>query len=302
MRGLTWAALALCAGLGVWLWGFGVARDVAVWAAEGQRDVQGGMAGYLRALRRGDTGAFMGLMGLCFAYGFFHAAGPGHGKLLIGGYGLASRVSAIRLSALAVASSLAQSLTAVALVAAGYGLLKWNRSYMTDLADQFLAAASAGAIALVGLWLALRGLRDLRARAAHQHNHDHAHDHTHDHGHDHSSCGHAHGPSPEDMEKISGFKDAVLLIGAIAIRPCTGALFLLIITFGMGIAASGIAGALIMGLGTASVTVLVALASTRLRVAVLGQMESLPWAAGVLQLGFGLLIALVAGQIALAML
>ena len=104
------------------------------------------------------------------------------------------------------------------------------------------------------------------------------------------------------MEKISGFKDAVLLIGAIAIRPCTGALFLLIITFGMGIAASGIAGALIMGLGTASVTVLVALASTRLRVAVLGQMESLPWAAGVLQLGFGLLIALVAGQIALAML
>ena len=128
---------------------------------------------------------------------------------------------------------------------------------MQALADNLLAPLSYAAIGLIGLWLALRGLRRLmmrRATAAHHHDHDHDH-----------SCSHAHGPTPDQAAAIRSARDAAVLIGAIALRPCTGALFLLIITWRMGLIWQGIAGAFAIGLGTAAVTLAVAVASVTLR-------------------------------------
>ncbi|KRS12251.1 membrane protein [Roseovarius atlanticus] len=304
MRGVvTGLGLAVVA-LAIWLWGFGGAGDVQAWALEGQREVQQAMAGYLQRLRAGESGALVGLWGICFAYGFFHAAGPGHGKLLIGGYGVGRAVPVKRLVGLALASSLAQAAAAVLLVYGGLYALGLGREAVTGLADRTLAAVSYGAIALVGVWLVLRGAMKLwRARG---HGQGHHHDQSHDHGDGVcSDCGHRHGPSAEEAASVHSWREAVALVGAVAIRPCTGALFLLILTWRFGIDLAGIAGAFIMGLGTASVTMVVAVAAVSLRTGVLARLATggtgataLP----VIEIAAGVLIAVVSLQLVAAVL
>ena len=299
---LALIVLGLLGAVAVWLWGMGGIMLLERWAADGQHDAQNAMAGLLRRLKAGDAAALAGLMGFCFAYGFFHAAGPGHGKVLIGGYGLGRRVPVGRLAGLAVASSLAQAATAVALVYAGVFLLDWSRERMVDTAEAWLAPLSYVLIGSVGLWLLLRGARKLwaqrRATAVPAHDHHH-----HDHAHDHSACadcGHVHAPSLEDAAAVRSLRDALVLIGAVAVRPCTGALFLLILTWRMGIDAAGIAGAFVMGLGTASVTVLVAVLSVTARESALAQIAGGPATAralSLIEIAAGALVVLVAAQL-----
>lgn len=252
-----WGALAglVVAVLLAGLWAFGGLAPLAAWAAGQQREVQDALAVAVRALRAGQPGAWSALLAVCFAYGFFHAVGPGHGKAVIGSYGLARRVRLRSLAGLALVSSLAQAAVAVVLVAGGAYALGWTRVRMEGFAETAMMPVSHGLIAALGLWLVWRGARGLAAgrRVAVAHDHDHHHHH-----HDACGCGHAHGPSVAQVAQVTSLRDAAVLIGAIALRPCSGALFLLILTFAMGIGWAGVAGTFAMGLGTASVTVLVA--------------------------------------------
>jgi len=314
MRLLRIGVLLAAAGVLLWLFGFGGMADLSRWANGQQRETQNALAQGLRAVRAGEAGAWATLMGLCAAYGFFHAVGPGHGKLVIGGYGAAARVTAWRLSGLALASSLAQALAAILLVGAGALILGWSRTQMTDAADKILAPASYIAIALVGAWLLIRGARRAYATVAVQsHAHAHAHDgHSHGHTHAHSidehgnceTCGHAHAPTVEQVEAVTSWRDAAAIVFSIAIRPCTGAVFLLILCFALGIPAAGIAGALVMGLGTASVTILVAVAAVSARTSVLAGFsgEGAVRAMALIEVVAGGLIALVAVALALPLL
>lgn len=292
MRWLGFAVLALCAALAVWLWGFGGMEDLSRWAASGQRDVQNQMAGALRGIKAGQGAAFWSLMGLCFAYGFFHAAGPGHGKVLIGGYSLGRDVARVKLAGLAVASSLAQALTAVAVVYAGVGLFQLGRAQLEGVAEKTMAPVSYGAIALVGVWLGLRGVRRWWASRPVDH-HEH---------HEGCGCGHAHGPDPEAAAKVGNWREAAVLIASIAIRPCTGAIFVLLLCWKLGIDLAGIAGAFVMGLGTASVTLLVAFAAHGLRTSALMQVAGGAGALrlqAVIEIAAGAIVCIAASQLLL---
>lgn len=249
--------LAVALGLAV-LWLSGGFAGLQVWLVDQQRAVQSQLAGAVRALRGGQPGALAGLLAVCFGYGVLHAAGPGHGKLLIGGYGMARRVRLGPLAGISLLASLAQAAVAVGLVGAGVLVLGWTRERLVGISEDVMAPVGTAAIGLVGLWLMLRGLRALRAAGDHDHpDHDHPdHDHS---GHVHDAhCGHAHGPTLAEMEHVTSWRDAAVLIAGIALRPCTGALFLLILCFGLGIGAAGVAGTFAMGFGTATVTIAVA--------------------------------------------
>jgi nickel/cobalt transporter (NicO) family protein len=299
-RAVLILGLIIAAGLGLlWVTGGFAALERSVAAA--QREMQGTLAGAVRALRAGNPGALVALMAACFSYGFIHAAGPGHGKVLIAGYGVGRRVPLLRLSVLALVSSLAQAGVAIVLVFAGITALGWTREQMVGVTDDIMTPISYGAILLLGLWLVWRGAARLRRQVvAGDGEHEHSLDHGHDDGHVHDEhCSHAHGPSLEQAASVTGFRDAMGLIAGIAIRPCTGALFLLILTWQMGIFASGVAGVLAMGVGTATVTVGVAVMAVWARE---GALASLPGARiaqalPLMELAAGLVVALVAGQL-----
>ncbi|MEM6488834.1 MAG: hypothetical protein AAF677_11310 [Pseudomonadota bacterium] len=264
-------AVALSAGSALW-------DDLARWALVQQRLFQNEMAGAIQALRGGEPGAWAALLGAAGAYGFVHAVGPGHGKYLIGGVGLGSAVSAQRLVGVALLSSLAQALWAILLVYGGFFLLEATAAQMTSLAEEYLAPASYMAIGAIGGALAVRGARALWQRTVpavalagggHAHADGHGHGHGRGrgqwHGHD-APCGcHAHGPSPEDVARLCTVRDTAAMIVGIAMRPCTGALFLLVIAWQMGIALAGAVAALVMGLGVAAMTALVAVSSVAAR-------------------------------------
>ena len=273
---LTFLSLAVLAAL-AWVWMDGGLDRLGYWAASQQKEFQNGMARALRAVRAGEAGAVLALLSACFAYGLAHAAGPGHGKVLIGGYGFARRVPMLRLSVIALLASLGQAVTAVVLVYVGVLLLNATREAMIGTTEALMAPVSYGAIALIGLWLVWRGGRKLIAsrRGDHLHHHDHDHDHEGE-GAVCASCGHAHGPTLAEVEQAGTLREALALIAGIAVRPCTGALFVLIITWQMGIAATGIAGAFAMALGTALITIAVGLAAGGLRGGVLAGLSGSP--------------------------
>ncbi len=282
------------------LWASGAGTGLARYAADLQAQAQAQMAGALRALRMGQPGALATLWGLCFAYGVAHAVGPGHGKVVLGAYGAARAVSAARIAMIALGASLAQGASAVLLVLGGVVVLGLARENVTALAEGALDRAGLWAVLVIGLWLVWRGVRALRVQhhaRAHTDTHVHDHDHGHGHGHSHdepcATCGHSHGPSPAQMMAVTGWRETAGLIAVVALRPCTGALFLLVLTWRMGLVWQGLAGVAAMAIGTGLVTASVAMLAVGARQGALGGLSRLGPVAAFLELGAGALVVLV---------
>lgn len=243
----------------------------------------------IRAAKTDGT-ALWTLLGVSFLYGIFHAAGPGHGKAVISSYLVANEETWRRGIVLSFASALLQAFVAVLLVGIAAVLLNATARQMCD-AGRVIELASYALIALVGarlIWVKGKGfLREARnlGRPLHavgaavtpphdhkHHDHDHGHSHDdhdhahhdhghhhhghghdhHDHDHDHSSAwGHAHGPEPEELAGPGGWQRGLSAIVAVGLRPCSGAIIVLVFALAQGLFWAGVAATFIMGVGTA---------------------------------------------------
>ena len=246
------------------------AGGIIGWILAKQSEFYREMSSTIRAAKS-DGSAVWTLLGISFAYGVFHAAGPGHGKAVISSYLVANEETARRGIVLSFASALLQALVAVAIVAVFAWLLSSTAKTMCS-AEKAIEIASYGLIAAFGarlVWTKGGGFfRALQARpepAAAHHHHDHGHSHSHDHGHHHHDhhhdhgdghvhdehCGHSHGPTPDQLAGPGGWRRGLGTIFAVGMRPCSGAILVLVFALAQGLFLAGIAATFVMGLGTA---------------------------------------------------
>jgi ABC-type nickel/cobalt efflux system permease component RcnA len=231
----------------------------------------GGFAGYILAKQaefyrllsstiraaKSDRSAAYTLLGISFLYGIFHAAGPGHGKAVISSYLVANDETWKRGVILSFASALLQALVAIAIVAIGAALLGVTARAMGNTV-RVIEIVGYALIVLIGLrllWVKGRALLALlRGKPAHEHHHHHADHHHHAHDHDEDdghAWGHAHAPEPAELSGRDWLKRGLAAVVAVGLRPCSGAIIVLVFALAQGLFAIGIASTLAMGLGTA---------------------------------------------------
>lgn len=240
------------------------------WIADMQRQFYRSLTGALSAMRDGRGGAGI-LVAISFAYGVFHAAGPGHGKAVISSYMLANETTLRRGIVLSFVSALLQGAVALIVIGAVFLFLRGTSVSMSD-ASRFLEVSSYALVAGFGAWLLARKLLALWRRRRGGHGHE-AGDHDHDHHHHHdevcAACGHSHTPDPKLLQGTRlDWRSAWTAVAAVGMRPCSGALIVLTFAFLNGLWFGGIASVLAMSLGTAiTVAALAVLAVTAKNVA-----------------------------------
>jgi ABC-type nickel/cobalt efflux system permease component RcnA len=260
------------------------------WLLSKQSEFYREMSSTIRAAKS-DGSAVWTLLVISFAYGIFHAAGPGHGKAVISSYLVANQETARRGIVLSFASALMQSLAAVLIVGICALLLNATAKTMCG-AERVIEIVSYALIAAFGarlVWTkgggfvrALQAPQPLPALALaaaaphdhaghghdhHHHEHSHSHGHVahrgHEHGHDHHEhdhahdhvqdehCGHSHGPAPIELAGPGGWRRGFGAIFAVGVRPCSGAILVLVFALAQGMFWAGITATFVMGLGTA---------------------------------------------------
>jgi nickel/cobalt exporter len=245
------------------------------------------LSGFIRASKE-DGAAMWGLFGISFLYGVFHAVGPGHGKAVISSYLVANEETWRRGVVLSFASAGIQSVVAIVVVAIAAVLLGATAKTI-GLTVHLVEIVSYGLVILIGLRLLyvkgrgfLLGCRELTWTQAplftvspgHSGNtfslpaprlgamtmrggqcmvdgctsHEHG---FHCHDHHESAWGHAHGPEPAELAGAGGWRRGLSAVVAVGLRPCSGAIIVLIFALAQDLFWTGVGATLIMGLGTA---------------------------------------------------
>jgi ABC-type nickel/cobalt efflux system permease component RcnA len=273
---------------GLWQRTLGAVHDT-------QRDLHRRLAVAVRRFKEEGGGAAGFLILVSLLYGIFHAVGPGHGKAVISAYLLANESAVRRGVLLAFLASLVQGLSAVLLVGLLAVLLGLAGMQVTQSVG-YLESASYAMVALVGAWMLWS---QLRGGDRHHHHHHHGDDLG-------TACGHGHAPDPALLGAEAagapglgrgGLSKATGLVLAVGIRPCSGAVLVLLFALAHGVLLAGVAATFAMSLGTAvtvSLLAVLTLFSKRLALAAVGGNSRWVEAAyrGLGLLGAGLLLLL----------
>lgn len=230
-----------------------------------------------------SASAIWTLIALSFAYGVFHAAGPGHGKAVIAGYLVAdSRRSLKRGLGLALASSLLQAVSAIAIVGVLAALFNAT-THTINTTAQIVEQASFALVALVGfimLWRKAGKLTALSAKqpdapaqtitidstlfsglafqptqatASGRFRADEVNPEDSVLACQHPSCtgdGCAHLLLPEELNKLGSLREMAMVALSAGLRPCSGAIIVLVFALTQGLLAAGIAAVFAMAVGT----------------------------------------------------
>lgn len=188
--------------------------------------------------------AMTSLASVGFLYGIFHAAGPGHGKGVISAYLVANERTVWRGITLSLAAALLQAVVAISIVAVFAILLRATSATINAVAHG-IEMASFAAVAVLGLFLLWSKSGELLHHLA-------------------SARRNAIAPSesPPDFggflagerDRSMDWRAMVGVVFAAGLRPCSGALILLVFALSQGLFFAGVVGAIAMALGTAITT------------------------------------------------
>jgi ABC-type nickel/cobalt efflux system permease component RcnA len=201
-----------------------------------QAEFSRAMTAAARAIRT-DWSALWALIGIAFAYGVFHAAGPGHGKAIVASYVVANEAQLARGAVIATAAAILQGFVAVALVGAIAVVFGGTRTELTGAVNA-IELASYATIAAFGTWLLIRKLRGLLALWT---------------GNAAEACSHFHMPEPGQVGRWS-IREAAAAVAAAGVRPCSGAILILVFTLAKGIFWAGVLAVAAMAAGVALMT------------------------------------------------
>jgi len=272
----TWTYAAIAAmPLAAWLWQDGPQAWLVMldWVRAAQHELHRQLTAAVGAAAQGGGTAGWALIGLSLVYGVLHAVGPGHGKAVIATYLGSSPVLLRRGIMLSIVSALVQGVTAIVIVEVTAGLLGLSMRRVQATGMQ-LENASYVLMALVGAVLALRSAmalwrlhgaagREANGRKGREGPHEpEAADGAPRLGSLFSSgrrmqiycmeCGAAHGPSRRHIEQPLSLRTAAALVAAIGLRPCAGALLVLLGAYALDMRWAGRGAVLAMSLGTAA--------------------------------------------------
>lgn len=216
----------------------------------------------LRDAKEGDS-FWPGLViiALSFGYGIFHAAGPGHGKMITTTYFLSRDAGWKQGVAMGSLIAAVQAVSAIVMVGGLTLILNLGPAAVTKN-GLIMEAVSYALIAGLGALMALRILQGRDDCCDHHGPHDHHH---HDHAHHHHEHNHHHDHAHND-EPVVQSNWQMISTGIIAgLRPCTGSILVLLFTLANGMFLIGIGAAFAMALGVAITVSLIGLAAIGIR-------------------------------------